>query len=80
MDQAFAWPGLGHVECLHLCRDLARVIVDAGLVLLRDINHFHCCSMSLRELRGPKLDYGSMRLLYREYLMNLRGIGLKERR
>ena len=39
MDQAFARPWLRHVECLHLCRDLARVIVDAGLVLLRNINH-----------------------------------------
>ena len=39
MDQAFARPGLGHVECLDLRRDLARVIVDAGLVLLGDVNH-----------------------------------------
>ena len=39
MDQAFARSGLRHVECLHLCRDLARVIVDASLVLLWYINH-----------------------------------------
>ena len=39
MDQAFARPGLGHVESLNLGRDLARVIVDAGLVLLWNVNH-----------------------------------------
>lgn len=39
MDQAFARPGLRHVECLNLRGDLARVIVDAGLVLLWNVNH-----------------------------------------
>lgn len=49
MDQAFARSGLRHVEGLHLCRDLARVIVDAGLVLLWDINHCDWCSRFLME-------------------------------
>ena len=31
-------------------------------------------------LLGPKLAQRSMKLLYREYLMYLKGIGLKERR
>ena len=44
MDQAFARSGLWHVECLNLRRDLARVIVDAGLVLLWNVDHFDCCS------------------------------------
>ena len=39
MDQAFARSGLGHVEGLNLCRDLAGVIVDAGFVLLWDVDH-----------------------------------------
>ena len=43
MDQAFARAGLGHVEGLDLCRDLARVIVDAGLVLLGDVDHCGWC-------------------------------------
>ena len=44
MDQAFARPGLGHVEGLDLSRDLARVVVDAGLVLLWNVDHFDNCS------------------------------------
>ncbi len=47
MDQAFARPGLRHFECLNLRRDLARVIVDAGLVLLWDVNHCEGCSECL---------------------------------
>lgn len=47
MDQAFARSGLRHVERLHLCGNLARVIVDAGLVLLWNINHCDWCSRSL---------------------------------
>ena len=45
MDQAFPGPGLRHVECLNLRRDLARVIVDAGLVLFWDVNHCDWCSV-----------------------------------
>lgn len=39
MNQAFTRSGLRRVECLDLSRDLTRVIVDAGLVLLWNINH-----------------------------------------
>ena len=39
MDQAFARAGLGHVEGFNFRRDLAGVIVDAGFVLLWDVDH-----------------------------------------
>ena len=39
MDQAFARAGLGRVEGLNFRRNLAGVIVDAGFVLLWDVNH-----------------------------------------
>ena len=80
MDQAFARPGLRHVECLNFSRDFARVIEDAGLVLLWNVNHCVWCSGCLIDVFGSKLAYGSMKLLYREYLMYVKEIGLKERR
>ena len=39
MDQAFARAGFGYVEGLNFRRDLAGVIVDAGFVLLWDVDH-----------------------------------------
>lgn len=46
MDQHLAWARLGHVQRLDLRADLARRIIDAGFVLLRqlDFGGTHCWS------------------------------------